>query len=96
MEKLYWCLIFNNYHDDYYTEYFDTKENAVAAFEEICEACKDHDEFEKGDNACSWFDPAWNEHSTCVHLAHLSMPAVNNSAISLYFDRDYEKEEYKG
>lgn len=97
MEKeFYWCLIFDNYHDDYYTEYFDTKENAVAAFEEICEVCKDHDEFERRESGCSWFDPMWNEYSTCVYLAKLSMPAVNNSAISLYFDRDYEKEDYTG
>ena len=95
--ELYWCLIFDNYHDNYHTEYFDTKENAVAAFEEICEACKDHDEFRRdNDITCSWFDPTWNEYSTLVYLAQLSMPAVNNSAISLYFDRDYEKEDYTG
>ena len=94
MEEEFWCLVFDNYHDDYHIEYFNTKENAVAAFEEVCEVCKDHDEFEKGDDTCSWFDPMWNEYSTCVYLAQLSMPTVNNSAISLFFDRDYEREGY--
>ena len=97
MEKLYWCLIFDNYHEDYHTEYFDTKENATAAFEEICEACKNHEEFARyDDDSCHWFDPTWNEYSTHVYLRQLPMPAVNNSAISLYFDRDYEKEDYTG
>lgn len=91
MEKEFWCLVFDNYHDEYYTEYFDTREHAIAAFEEVCEVCKDHDEFERGDDTCSWFDPAWNEYSTIVYLAKLTMPAVNQSSTSAFFEKEYEK-----
>lgn len=94
--EFYWCLVFDNYHDDCYTEYFDTEENAVAAFEEICEACKDHLEFTKYKDRCSWFDPMWNEYSTHVCLSQCPLPPINNSATSLYFDRDYEEEDYTG
>ena len=97
MEEEFWCLVFDNYHDTDHIEYFDTREHAVTAFEEICEVCKNHEEFEKGDDmTCCWFDPAWNEYSTFVYLAKLTMPAVNHSPTSMFFERDYEKEEYTG
>lgn len=95
MEGFYWCLVFENYHEDNYIEYFDTMDNAVAAFEGICEACKNHLEFVKDEDSCHWFDPMWNEDSTHVFLLQRPMPSVNNSAISLFFDKDYERVGYR-
>lgn len=93
MEKeFYWCLVFDNYHDTDHIEYFDTKEHAIAAFEEICEVCKNHEEFERWSDGCSWFDSTYNEYSTYIWLCEETMPGINNSANSLFFDKEYEKD----
>lgn len=89
----YWCLVFENYHDEDYIEYFDSEENCKKAFEEICEFCRNHLEFERCRDIdwCSWFDPNWNEFSTSVHVSELSMPEITQRPYSLFFDEEYEK-----
>lgn len=87
----YWCLVFGNYHDEDYTEYFDSEENCKKAFEEICEFCKNHKEFERNSYMCSWYDSNWNEFSTVVEMCELSMPEITQRPYSLFFDKAYEK-----
>lgn len=87
----YWCLVFGNYHGEDYTEYFNNEENCRKAFEEICELCKNHIEFERCSYMCSWFDPNWNEHYTVVEVTKLEMPEITQHPYSLFFDKAYEK-----
>jgi len=91
----YWCLLFGNYHDEDYIEYFDSEENCRKAFEEICEFCKDNKEFERSSCMCSWFDPNWNEFTTVVEVTKLSMPEITQRPYSLFFDKAYEKYQAK-
>lgn len=95
--KNYWTINFENYRgDDAYTEYFDTKEHAVAAFEEICEVCKGYDEFSRGKEWCEWINNNCGDEFTNVYLDEEPMPGINHSSTSMYFERKLEEEDLRG
>lgn len=69
----FWSIVLDNYQDSDDIYYFDNYSVAKKTFEKICEKYKDYDEFERTEDGCSWFDPAYNEYSTFTRLEKLTI-----------------------
>lgn len=67
MDRVY-LLMKENYEGDFEAEVFETEEKAQKELREIKRENRNQDEYEEGDDWCSWFNADYNSYSTHVYI----------------------------